>query len=229
MALSGALADLGVVDLVQFPHAGRKTGELVVARGEQEARLYYEKGKLVHATLDALRGPPVLVQVLGWGDGRFEFRGEVPAPETSIDADLHRAVMEALKKRDEQEEERRLRGRPEAGEPEGGPSALLAAFVSGTPWATHACLLAADGSPLAEASGKTGAPPHLEPLRASLRALLGGWPRPLLRRALLEDECGTVAVVRQPGGGALVVVAASGVAVGVVSMNVGKLAASMVA
>jgi len=227
MALSGALADLGVVDLVQFPHAGRKSGELVVARGEQEARLYYEKGKLVHAALGDLRGPPALVQVLGWGEGRFEFRGEVAAPETSIEMDLHRAVMEALRRRDEQAEERRKKGPHDVGKVDDRLANLLAAFVSGNSWALHACVLAADGTLAAEASGKAGGSFPLEPLRAPLRALLGAWPRPGLRRALLEDDIGTVAVVRHPGGGALLVVAAKGVAVGVVWMNVGKLAASV--
>ncbi len=33
MALSGALSDLGVVELIQFPNAGRKTGELVIYPG----------------------------------------------------------------------------------------------------------------------------------------------------------------------------------------------------
>ena len=31
MALKGTLADMAIIDLVQFPHAGRKTGQLIIS------------------------------------------------------------------------------------------------------------------------------------------------------------------------------------------------------
>jgi hypothetical protein len=223
MALTGALADLGVVDLLQLPQARRKTGELVVEDGQQEARLYYEKGKLVHAALGGLRGPPVLVHLLGWDDGRFEFRGEVAAPETSIDVDLQHAVMDALKTRDEQNEERRKVEREAAARRDERLSQALDSFVSSNPWALHACAMGPDGVLVAEARREDGAPSPLGPLRSLLEA----WPRAGLRRTLLEDDLGTVAVVRLPDGKTLVVAAARGVALGAVSMTVGKLASSL--
>jgi hypothetical protein len=226
MSLSGALADLGVVDLVQFPHSGRKSGELVVAAGGEEARLYYDKGRLVHAALGGLKGAQVLVPLFGWGDGRFQFNGEVVAPETTIDIDLHRAVMEALQARDEQAEAlRRAQQRAPGGDTR--LASVLEPFVAGTPWALYACLVAPDGRVVAEAHGQDGAPEVPEPLQASLQVLVAGWPRAGLRRALLEDDQGTVALVRPPSGLSLVLVAAKGTAVGLVSMNVTKLAASL--
>jgi hypothetical protein len=226
MSLSGALADLGVVDLVQLPHSGRKSGELVVAAGDEEARLYYDKGRLVHAALGGLKGAQVLVQLFGWGDGRFQFNGEVAAPETSIDMDLHRAVMEALQARDEQAEARR-RAEQEVSDGASRVGPALETFVAGCPWALYACLLAPDGRVVEAVHGQAGALQVPELLRASLQRLSAGWPRAGLRRALLEDEQGTVALVRLGGGRALVMVAAKAVAVGVVSMNIMKLAASL--
>ena len=55
MALKGTLADIGIIDLIQFPHAGRRTGELVVTADDHEGRLYYDKGSLVHACLGQYR------------------------------------------------------------------------------------------------------------------------------------------------------------------------------
>jgi hypothetical protein len=225
MALSGALADLGVVDLVQFPSTGRKTGELVIADASsgQEAHLFYAKGKLVHAALGREKGLPVLVEVLGWSDGRFEFEAEVAAPEVSIESDLHRAMMQALKIRDELSEEARRSA-------EQAPAAVfedaLRHFVEGSSWALYAGVLGADGRVLAQVS--PGRPPQgLDGLRASMHALSSAYPRRALRRIFAEDEEGAVVLVRLASGASLLVVAGKGAATGVVSVGVGKLAASL--
>ncbi len=227
MALNGALADLGVVDLVQFPHAGRKTGELVIAGAApgQEAHLFYAKGKLVHAALGRAKGLAVLVDVLGWSDGRFEFKADVPAPETSIEIDLHRAMMQALKIRDELKEEAR-RSAEQGAAPADVSAAVLRQFVEAASWALFAGVLGADGAIAAQAS--VGKPPEgLEALRASLHALSSGYPRRALKRIFAEDEEGAVVLVRLASGGSLLVVAGKGAATGVVSVGVGKLAAAL--
>ncbi len=228
MALNGALADLGVVDLLQFPHTGRKTGELVIAGDANggKAHLFYAKGKLVHASLGPARGMPVLVEVLGWVEGRFEFKAEVVSPETSIELDLHRAIMQAIKTRDEQKEDARKRAaeRPASGIQ--AVTAVLQQFVASSSYAVHACLLDAKGAPLAQASA--GSPPEkVDALRSALRALLGAYPRGGLKRIFVEDEQGTVVLVRLSSGAALVVVAAKGSPTGMVSVWVGKLAAAL--
>lgn len=121
MALRGSLEDMDVFELVQFPHQGRKSGELILVGTEHEARLYYDKGKLVHARYMEVEGMPVLEEVLGWDEGDFEFRPNEEPPHTTIEMDLHRAVMHALKARDEkkamQENEAEVPGpEPEIGQ-----------------------------------------------------------------------------------------------------------------
>jgi predicted regulator of Ras-like GTPase activity (Roadblock/LC7/MglB family) len=233
MALMGTLADLGVVDLVQFPHAGRKTGELIVAGPEREARLYYAGGKLVHASSGGLRGIDALVDVVDWTQGEFEFRPAVEPPETSIELELHRAVMLALKTRDERKaEEERKRAAEDESErtkraAEAQLGARLAAFVGGAPWALHACVIGRDGAVLAEASGEDGAPPEAARLCTALHALLDTYPRPGLRRALVEDALGTVVLGSLGEHRAVAVVAAREASVGAVSMAVSKLAATL--
>jgi len=69
MALKGTLADLGIVDLIQFPHAGRKTGHLMITGPDGDARLFYENGALVHASLNDIHGMDALVRIVDWGEG----------------------------------------------------------------------------------------------------------------------------------------------------------------
>ncbi|MFO0584371.1 MAG: DUF4388 domain-containing protein [Anaeromyxobacter sp.] len=221
MALSGALADMDVIELLQFPGAGRRSGELVIAAGEQRARLYYAKGRLVHATLGELKGQPVIARVVGWRTGEFAFNGEVAAPETTIEMDVHHVVMQAVKMRDELEEaRRRSEGQARAANP--GAQALQA-FVTATQWALAAALLGPDGAVLARATKPDGGEAPAEPFAG----LWAGWPRPGLRRCIVEDEGGTVVAVALPSGRAVVVAADRAAATGVVSMGVGKLAASL--
>ena len=101
MALKGTLKDMAIIDLVQFPHSGRKTGHLIISGTDGEARLSYEKGSLVHAALGDVSGMDALVRVVDWNEGAFEFLPDVEPEARSIDLDLHRAVMQALKMHDE--------------------------------------------------------------------------------------------------------------------------------
>jgi len=223
VALSGALADMDVIELLQFPGAGRRSGELVIAAGEQRAKLYYAKGRLVHATLGELKGQPVLARVVGWRTGEFAFHGEVAAPETTIEMDIHHVVMQAVKMRDEQEEaRRRTEGQAKAAVADPAAKAL-AGFVAATAWATAALVSSAEGQVVAQAAKADAG----ELPAAPLSALVADWPRGGLRRCIVEDEAGTLVAVPLPGGRLLLVAADRSAATGVVSMGVGKLAASL--
>lgn len=111
MALSGTLLDLGIVDLIQFPGTGKKTGELIIAGIEDEARLFYEAGNLRHVTSGNHNGIDALVELLSWEEGEFEFRMGSTETEVSIEMDLHRALMVALQTRDERREKERQRAK----------------------------------------------------------------------------------------------------------------------
>ena len=49
MAISGSLQDVSITDVVQFVHLGRRSGTLMVSRGEESAALGFHSGKLVSA------------------------------------------------------------------------------------------------------------------------------------------------------------------------------------
>src|SRR5512146_1795421 len=107
MALKGTLADLDIVALLQVPAAGRKTGELAITGPSgEDGHVFYLEGRLVHAQVGTVAGQEALVEVVDWTQGEFEFRLDARCQETTIEGDLARAVMLALKMRDERAEER---------------------------------------------------------------------------------------------------------------------------
>lgn len=95
MSMKGNISDLGIAELIQFPAMSTKSGRLVLTRGDQRAQLEYESGELFHATLGSIEGFPVLVEVLPWTDGTFEFQLDVLPTVRTIDMDLGKALMRA--------------------------------------------------------------------------------------------------------------------------------------
>lgn len=221
MALRGSLSDLNIVELVQVPAAGRKTGELFIAGLEGIARLYYLNGRLVHLETDELSGHDVLVEVIGWTEGEFEFRADVTAEETTFDSDLHRALMLALKERDER---RQAAAAPASDESGGRRHELLREFVAAHEFLRSACLLGEDGSAACRGHGEAAEPAWFAELRRVLSDLMGTYPRAGLQRVLFEDDEGTVVMSRLADGTALVVAATSGTTLGAVSVAVERFA-----
>ena len=49
MPFSGKIGDLPIADLLQYLHAGQKSGTIILTRGIQKAYVYLHKGNIVHA------------------------------------------------------------------------------------------------------------------------------------------------------------------------------------
>ena len=109
MALNGTLEELAVLDVVQFVNQAHLSGALVLKSAEEEAALFYRKGGLVDARLGEVSGLEVLVRIVDWTAGSFVFHPGMEAPGETIRMDLHRAVMYALKARDERKLENEKR------------------------------------------------------------------------------------------------------------------------
>jgi hypothetical protein len=231
MALKGTLADLEIVALLQVPLAGRKTGALLVTGpAGQEARLFYADGRLVHAQVGAASGVDALVEVVDWAEGDFEFRLDERSEQTSIDMDLARAVMLALKTRDERRAEERARkaaGNGTASRPAGGDlQQTLEQFISATPFVLLACVLRPDGTPVAEANDLARPVEAADLLRSSLCALAAAYPRDGLRRILVDDGSGTGCLVPMGSEGFLLVLATREASLGALTVAAGRLAAT---
>lgn len=215
MALRGSLADLNIVELVQVPAAGRKTGELFIAGLDGIAHLYFADGKLVHVETDELSGQDALVEVVGWTEGEFEFRPGVEPERRSFEMDVHKALMLALKQRDER---KLAETSPPIDHSQLGE--LLRAFLASTDFIQFCCVLNSDGSTVRCDTRQAVDPPWLAGLRSSVGALLEGYPRKGLQRVLFEDADGTVIVSRLADGSALVAVAERDARLGAVSVAV---------
>lgn len=233
MALKGTLADVGAVDLLQFAHTGRKSGELILNAPEDEARLFYEKGQLVHAVMGDVQGLDVLVEVVGWSDATFEFDGSAVATEKSIHVDLPRAVMYALKIRDERAadgsdgESKASWATPEERLAQ-AMTAQIAHFVANTPGINYVCVMSGEGKVLAEGGSVPDALDALDALRELVHKAVSDYPRKGLTRGFLLDESGTVAFSLVSDDSTLLIVADKKISLGSVSVAVGRLASLIV-
>jgi len=101
MGLKGTLNDLNIVELIQFPYTGRKTGQMTIENGHDRASIFYFDGKAVHAEIGDSIGFEAMVDILGLEKGDFEFIPDKSPEKETIQLDLHQLVMKALKARDE--------------------------------------------------------------------------------------------------------------------------------
>lgn len=70
--LSGDLADMGVVDLLQTFELGRKSGVARLHSGPHEAIIYFREGKVVDAEHGRLVGEEAVYRCLIWTGGTFD-------------------------------------------------------------------------------------------------------------------------------------------------------------
>jgi hypothetical protein len=222
--LRGSLADLAIVDLVQIPLGSRKTGELLIATEEKDARLYYVDGSLVHLVSGEVQGTPVLDLIIGWNDGEFEFRPDVLTEDSSFSGDLTPKLVAVI-------EQSNLAERPprpikkKTDKNADKVRRMLHDFLADNDFAIHACLMHSDGTMDVCGAERLDTPPWLEKIRSSVLDVVKNYPRRQLNRMLFEDEDGTLVVTCYPEDqAALLVAAKQGATLGAVSIGVDRLA-----
>jgi hypothetical protein len=101
-AIAGTLREIRLPSLLQVLDADGVTGTLVVRQGEGEGRLHLRGGAIRHATLGRARGVKALYRMMVLEDGRFELfiPGRTPEYET-VEGDLQRHLLEAMRQKDE--------------------------------------------------------------------------------------------------------------------------------
>lgn len=213
MTLRGSLTDLDIVELLQVPAAGRKTGELLIATLEADARLYFVDGRLVHLAMDDREGEAVLEEIVGWRDGEFEFRPDTLTDRVTFESDLHQALMRVLKQRDER-----------AASPADRLDPVFLRVVSRSLADSEAVRHAAVVTPELEVvpchPEGSETPEWIHRLVRPVADLFARHPRRGLRRVLLEDEEGAVVAARCDAGPLLIVAAAPATPMGAVSIVV---------
>lgn len=96
MALTGTLADINVIDLLKFPHATEKSGELIIAGMEDEARTYYDKGQIYHSVCGDSIGMDAIIELLRFDEGEFEFRNDVTTNQQTVNTAIDELIPHAL-------------------------------------------------------------------------------------------------------------------------------------
>jgi len=247
MALSGTLSDLGIVDLIQFPGTGKKTGELIIAGIDDEARLFYEQGLLKHIVCGEQSGMDALIDLVSWEEGEFEFRMGSTSEESTIKTDLHRALMVALKTRDERREEARKKALEEQANKDRADASgsvqetqlpadmddprmqqILTEAAATFPYIEFASLNHRDGSKVCLWSRDNTDVSAFNKIISSISEVFGSHPRQELQKVYLTDNFGTC-IGSAVGNSLLLFLAASEESsLGVVSIAASKISTAII-
>ncbi len=98
---TGAVADMGVVDLIQTFEVNRKSGIVHLNNGKYEAHIFFRDGKCVDAALGRLTGEEAVYRALIWNEGNFEVEFcKVENPDV-IETSTQGLLMEGMRRLDE--------------------------------------------------------------------------------------------------------------------------------
>ncbi len=98
---TGALSDIGVVDLLQTIDNSKKSGVLYLKSGTQTGALYFRAGNPVDAEMGALRGARAIYRALVWTEGSFEIDFRDVRREDVIQTSAQGVLMEGMRRLDE--------------------------------------------------------------------------------------------------------------------------------
>lgn len=100
--ISGAVDEIGMVNLLQALARCSPRGTLTVVCGREEGVIAFDDGFLCYARIGSLRGEKALARLLGWQEGWFEFHARVDAmPAQEAPVLLEAAILEAARQLDE--------------------------------------------------------------------------------------------------------------------------------
>ncbi|HEY3320450.1 MAG TPA: DUF4388 domain-containing protein [Planctomycetota bacterium] len=107
-AIHGSLEHLALSSLLIMLEMEKKTGELLLTHGDEHARLFLRKGRVLSAVLEGgnaaaeLRdGPEAIYYALAWKDGGFDFGQRDIEMEDTVKAPVTALLMEGARRLDE--------------------------------------------------------------------------------------------------------------------------------
>ncbi len=101
MAVQGNLKDMNLTSLISVNCNEMNQARLRIVNQHREARLFFEAGNIVHASLAGREGPEVVYEVLGWNEGQFVLEPDVAPPGHSIDVPWSELLLNGLHRIDE--------------------------------------------------------------------------------------------------------------------------------
>jgi CheY-like chemotaxis protein/tetratricopeptide (TPR) repeat protein len=97
----GSLEDMGVIDLLTTVELGRKTGSIRFDRPPQQARLWFQDGRVIDAEVGRLTGEDAVYRMLTWDAGDFEMDFGLVDREPRVTASTQQLLMEGMRRMDE--------------------------------------------------------------------------------------------------------------------------------
>jgi CheY-like chemotaxis protein len=97
----GRISGITLFGFLQLLEVERKTGLVVVHAADEEGRLYFDGGQLIHGETRRRRGLPAVYEIVGWPDPKLELFYKRAAREHTIAEPLQHVLMEAARLEDE--------------------------------------------------------------------------------------------------------------------------------
>ncbi len=109
-AITGQLAQLSLLDLLQLLHLNRRSGTVEVQRrgagGEREGRVFVREGNVIQAQVGAAEAEKALYRLLSWREGSFAFRPDRVQAAVRIELPTRALLLEGARQLDEWERAR---------------------------------------------------------------------------------------------------------------------------
>lgn len=103
--MTGTLGLFSLVDLFQLLASSKRTGRLLVEHPEGAARIFFDKGRIVHAEFAGAQGVEAVYTLFADERGSFVFTLGLPAPQESIQISTENLLLEAIRRVDEDRRE----------------------------------------------------------------------------------------------------------------------------
>ena len=102
MRFAGSLSpELDISEIIQLAGQNKKCGLLTIFGEDGDALIYFDKGKIVHSSVNNLKGIDALVEMLSWKDSRFMFEEGMTTNDVNIGCDYNSALLNAFQRYDE--------------------------------------------------------------------------------------------------------------------------------
>jgi hypothetical protein len=97
----GAIAGLGLSDVIQRNGANRFSGCVTVQHGDDVGRIFFRDGRIIHSERGASSGQEAFFEIVAWRSGRISLEPNVSTTSRSIDTGPQHLLMEAHRAFDE--------------------------------------------------------------------------------------------------------------------------------
>ncbi len=100
MGINGDLKNISFADLVQIHCMDPRSARMTINYQEQEAKVIFANGQVIHAELGKKTGEEVIFELLSWDGGTFEVENEIELPKKTINRMWSGLLLEGARRLD---------------------------------------------------------------------------------------------------------------------------------